>query len=279
MNNYFIYELIKEILLRLEKVLPTDMPAKDDKRYSAPALEKGLDILEFLANQAVPCSQTEIAESLERTPSEIYRMLSVLEQRGYVLKQAGTTSFSLSLKLFELGHLQSGISNLRKAIRYPMEQLANEIGEACHFSIQNGSDLIVMMERMPARRICLAVGEGTVLPLTKTASGLVQLTQFDDTELQSILAGDENYQSLSKAKQQDYQKRITLAREQGHVIANSQVSPGVVDVAVPIGITNTDLCGSLAVSQLSADIQDPKIQTNLKAMQACAATIHQNLGI
>lgn len=119
-------------MLRLEKVLPTDMPAKDDKRYSAPALEKGLDILEFLANQAVPCSQTEIAESLERTPSEIYRMLSVLEQRGYVLKQAGTTSFSLSLKLFELGHLQSGISNLRKAIRYPMEQLANEIGEACH---------------------------------------------------------------------------------------------------------------------------------------------------
>lgn len=255
------------------------MADRSEKRYSAPALEKGLDILEFLAEQSAPCSKAEIGDALQRTPSEIYRMLCVLEQRGYVLKQTGTTAYSLTLKLFELGHLQSTVSTLRKAIRLPMEQLADSIGQACHFSIQSGSDLLVMMERMPTRRICLAVGEGTVLPMTQAASGSVILSALSDQEVERLLTQDAHFQQLSLTKQKKYTQHIATVRAQGYEKAHSQITKGVIDIALPIGIAGTDIFGALAVSFLESALDAPNIKKHLKTMQHCSQSIHSNLGI
>ena len=55
-------------------------------KYYAPALDKGLDILEYLSDQSIPQSQQDIAIGIERTPNEIYRMLVSLEKRGYIAK-------------------------------------------------------------------------------------------------------------------------------------------------------------------------------------------------
>jgi DNA-binding IclR family transcriptional regulator len=46
--------------------------------YSAPALEKALDILELLAESDQPLSQSGIAESLDRSVGEIFRVLQTL---------------------------------------------------------------------------------------------------------------------------------------------------------------------------------------------------------
>jgi hypothetical protein len=40
-------------------------------RYRAPALDKGLDILELLAGEEEGLSQAEIAKALGRTPNEL----------------------------------------------------------------------------------------------------------------------------------------------------------------------------------------------------------------
>ena len=42
--------------------------------YSAPALEKGLDILELLAGSSPGLTQNQIAARLGRSPSELFRM-------------------------------------------------------------------------------------------------------------------------------------------------------------------------------------------------------------
>ena len=54
------------------------------KSYSAPALEKGLDIIELLASMQRPMATREIADQLNRSKSEIFRMVFVLVARGYL---------------------------------------------------------------------------------------------------------------------------------------------------------------------------------------------------
>ena len=56
----------------------------DLEKYRAPALDKGLDILELLAATEESLSQAEIAKALDRSPNEIYRMLDRLVRRGFV---------------------------------------------------------------------------------------------------------------------------------------------------------------------------------------------------
>ena len=58
----------------------------EDERYRAPALDKGLDILELLAGVDGGLTQAEIAKKLDRSPNEFYRMLDRLVRRGYVTR-------------------------------------------------------------------------------------------------------------------------------------------------------------------------------------------------
>ena len=52
----------------------------------APALEKGLELLEVLAAEPVGLTQKQLADHVGRSVSEIFRMLGVLQQRGYIIK-------------------------------------------------------------------------------------------------------------------------------------------------------------------------------------------------
>ena len=57
-----------------------------EDRYRAPALDKGLDILELLSEQPQVLTRAEIVKAMGRSPSEIYRMLERLVARHYVAR-------------------------------------------------------------------------------------------------------------------------------------------------------------------------------------------------
>ena len=87
------------------------MPRRTAARYSAPALEKGLDVLELLASQPHALSLQEFAQRLERSSAELYRMLDVLVQRGW-LARLPDASYGLTLRLFELAHRHPPVGRL-----------------------------------------------------------------------------------------------------------------------------------------------------------------------
>src|SRR5665213_1670350 len=71
--------------------------------YPTPALEKGLDILELFASTSSGLTVSEVARKLNRTVSEIFRMLLCLEQRGYLAQSSNKERYHLTLRLFRLG--------------------------------------------------------------------------------------------------------------------------------------------------------------------------------
>ena len=109
------------------------MANNDDKKidkYSAPALSKGLDILEFLAKQAQAQKKSDIARALDRSISEIFRMLVVLEQRDYVAFDKHTERYTLTTKLFEISHQHPPIRRISSIAGEPMQRLAHRINQS-----------------------------------------------------------------------------------------------------------------------------------------------------
>src|SRR5579875_1549790 len=81
----------------------TDQVSKRGKKqsnYAVPALEKGLDVLELLARQSQGLTKSQLARELNRTVSEIFRMLVCLERRGYIAP-VEEDRYSLTLRLFQ----------------------------------------------------------------------------------------------------------------------------------------------------------------------------------
>ncbi|MGH2562597.1 MAG: IclR family transcriptional regulator, partial [Thermomicrobiales bacterium] len=121
--------------------------------YHVPALEKGLDILECLAAQGVPLTQAQLARTLGRRPSELFRMLTTLERRGYVQRDPLSGAYSLTLRLFELGHAHSPYDGLLRAAERPMRALTEEVRQSCHLSVIHGGQLLVLAEEQSPTRI------------------------------------------------------------------------------------------------------------------------------
>src|SRR6266446_7136710 len=75
---------------------------RGSSRYPTPALEKGLDILELFASEPSGLTKTDVARKLGRTISEIFRMLSCLEERGYIAQSPDNDRYHLTLHLSRL---------------------------------------------------------------------------------------------------------------------------------------------------------------------------------
>src|SRR5580693_1929698 len=97
-------------------------------RYAAPALEKGLDILELLASVSDSLTHSEIASRLGRTITEVFRMLVCLEERGYLSRTGTDERYQLTLKLFEIVHQHRPLQRLITQARPLLQQVANSTG-------------------------------------------------------------------------------------------------------------------------------------------------------
>jgi DNA-binding IclR family transcriptional regulator len=249
-------------------------------RYRAPALEKGLDILEVLADSRLPLSQVELAQKLGRSQSEFFRMLTCLEDRGYIIRESESGRFKMTLRLYELGHKQNATSMLRSAARVPMEKLTEEIGQACHLSVQSGSSLLILMERMPSRRICLAVGEGTTYPLVETTSGKFLLSQLSDEEVKTFVVTDETFAAKSSRERKCILGEVQSLRKNGYVVTKSSVTEGVTDIATMVGARGTDTAAVLVVPYLTGTHRKESSHARyFDVIRQCAAEINRNLGV
>jgi DNA-binding IclR family transcriptional regulator len=125
----------------------TESEPKEVPNYQAPALEKGLDIIELLAVSSAPLSRSDIARQMNRSVGEIYRMLHQLVKRSYVAMV--NDSYVLTTKLFELAHYNPPTQRLLVEALPIMQKLG--------FSVRVGSELDVLVSA--SGRVLLAFQE------------------------------------------------------------------------------------------------------------------------
>ncbi|MGN6102561.1 MAG: IclR family transcriptional regulator, partial [Devosia sp.] len=139
--------------------------------YSAPALEKGLDILELLAAEAEPLTARQISERLGRSKSEIFRMVYVLVDRGYLSRDPGTDQLALSNRLFELG-MRTPRSRTLVEVAFPsMERLADTIGHASHLVVISRGETVVIACAAARTSFSFTMQLGYGNPATEAVSG------------------------------------------------------------------------------------------------------------
>lgn len=243
--------------------------------YTVPALEKGLDILETLASAQAPHSLTQLARRLDRTPSELFRMLAVLESRSYIVRDPLSEGYSLTLKLYELAHTHSPVDHLLKAALIPMRELAAEVRESCHLCVLSGSMLLVIAQAESPEPVRLSVEVGDRVPPLLTASGRV-LAAFLDPDSQQRLLNAEA--SLSKRERADLMTQLTDIRKRGHLLAASTRRSGL-DLSCIVGNPGAGVLAALGVPFLPGSANDGRESKLIPVVQGCADRITAALGL
>ena len=160
-----------------------DQTLDKNNGYSAPALDKGLDILEALCQSENGLTQQEIAARLGRNLGEIYRMLTCLVRRNYVANYGST--YTITSKLFQLSHFHPPTYRLLTEALPIMEELSRAVSFPCDLRVYNKGLQTVIASIQPPDGLGFMTRVGSEIAVAPSASGLV-LVAFQDPVIRNL---------------------------------------------------------------------------------------------
>lgn len=208
-----------------------EMDAAAD-RYRAPALDKGLDILEVLADQARGLTRAEIVKELGLSPSQIYRMLERLVARGYVSRDEGGDRYALTMKLFQLATRHPPLRRLVAQAQPLMDEFARDVRQSCHLVVPERGVGNIVAQASPNGHWEFRARIGGILDLFGTGSGLTILAfQQPDRVVETLGVWGVPDAAAKLARVSGH---LAEVREQGARIEPSGHLVGVTDISVPV---------------------------------------------
>ena len=201
-------------------------------RYRAPALDKGLDILELLAGVDGGLTQAEIAKRLQRSPNEFYRMLDRLVRRGYVTRLEGDR-YSLTLKLFGLAQLHAPVRRLVSYATPLMRDLAEKSFQANQLVVFDRGSAVVIAQQEAPGYWGISIRVGSHINLFDTGSGHVLLAFRSQAEREMMIA-EQARSGEPPRPATDFFARLDQVRERGYEMMSSLQTAGVYNLSAPV---------------------------------------------
>jgi DNA-binding IclR family transcriptional regulator len=217
-----------------------EIPPKTS-RYRAPALEKGLDVIELLAAEKSPLNLSAISQRLGRSSGELFRMLQVLEFKGFITVSENGTGYVLTNKLFALAMAQAPVRSLVETALPIMRKLTYDIGQSCHMAVASEDQIVVITRIERPGDLGFSVRIGYRREIVRATSGLVLFAYQDEETRRNWLKRCR----LKGEAADSFVARANVVRERGHHEAASDFVRGIVDLSAPI------LRGETAIAALT----------------------------
>lgn len=206
------------------------MPVARKRLYRAPALEKGLAVLELLATRD-GLTLTEISRILDRSISEIFRTMQVLEFRGYAACDA-RGGYRLTSRLFTLGLSHAPVKTQLEAALPVMRRLAAAISQSCHLVVPSGGDVIIVARVESPDYHGYSVRTGHRRPMAEATSGPV-LYAFQTPNTQALWAS-RMFRHPDDERRPAFMAKARAVREQRLLSQPCDLVEGVTDLCAPI---------------------------------------------
>jgi DNA-binding IclR family transcriptional regulator len=219
-----------------------------DKRPTIGSLERGIDLLEILAERG-SAKLAELPELLGSSRATAFRLLATLQERGYVEHVASEHTYRLGPGAVILA-ARSQTSSLVRMAEPAMAELREMSGETVNLALFRGGRLIYaqIVEGGYALRMSGTVGEEA--PLHATALGKSVLATLPPEQRQELL-GRGRYESLTANTRTSWaalSQELDATAERGYAVEIEENDMGAACVAAAIVDGPAHPIGAISVS-------------------------------
>ena len=253
-------------------------------RSKVPAADQTLAILAHLAAQRGPVPAATIAHALDLPRSTVYHLLSVMQERGFVVHLPEERRYGLGVAAFELSSGFSRQQPLARLGRPLVAALVDRLGESGHLAVLHGRDVIYLVEERAPRRPSLVTDVGVRLPAHLTATGRAMLAELPKAQLRALYPDRSAFAGRQSADGADEEwsygrlKRVlAVVREHGWAGEDGEVTGGLASV----GAVVVDHLGwpAAAIAITYADDDAELRQASIvPAVHEAAATLSRRIG-
>lgn len=242
------------------------------------SVDRALSVLEILAVRG-EAGVTEIAAELGVHKSTAFRLVAVLESRGFVEQLADRGKYRLGFGIVRLAGATAAQLDLAQEGRRICEELAADVGETVNVAVLDRDLAVNISQVRGVARISTSnwVGRGT--PLHATSSGKVLLAHAPDAVREAALARPlESYTAATITDPGVLGKELEEIVRRGWGTTVEELEVGLDAVAAPVRDAGGGVVAAVSVSGPSFRLAPGDLERLAPRVVAAAEALSRRLG-
>jgi IclR family KDG regulon transcriptional repressor len=220
------------------------------RRYTVDAAAKALDLLSAFSFREPRLSLADLAARTRMPRPTAFRLLSTLEQAGFVAKISG--EYQLGIKCFVLGNVVASSLDLREKAQAHLERLRDAAGETVHLAVLDEWQVLYLERLQSPHPIGFMRSRvGGVVPAYCTSLGKTLLAfKPDAAEVEAWLRTQPlkamTPQTITSVRR--LLKELRGIRERGYALDEQEHEVGVRCIAAPIYNHAGDVVAAISIA-------------------------------
>ncbi|VBB46273.1 IclR helix-turn-helix domain protein [uncultured Desulfatiglans sp.] len=232
-----------------------------ENQRGAPALSRGLKILEVLAAADGELSFSSLKETSQVPGPSLWRLLHVLRDTGYVLYDPKNHTYRLGYKFLYMRNLLLDRIGFRSEARHYLRKLVDLTGETAEFSGRVKDELVLLDQDESPQAVRLFSRIGSTYPyFHATAPGKVYLAYMPEGRLESVIERI-GLPAITEYTVTDFgvlKQQLAKVRAEGYAVDHQEMRLGVFRIASPVFGADGKVVACLGVAGPSFRLDDEK---------------------
>jgi len=200
------------------------------------SLDRGLDILEYIAAARHSPSFSQLLKDLEIPRSSLFHLLTNLLSRNFLERDPKTERYRLGAEVVEIARKVQRPS-LRDRVTPLLHQLSLEVSETCGFYVQVDDSVEVLASAISTQALSYTMKVGMNAPLYAVSAGKIVLSELRSEDLRQYLTRvtfvpvtPHTVRSKSRLK-----KEIQKVKATGFAYSREEFTLGITAIATAVG--------------------------------------------
>lgn len=245
------------------------------------AVERAAAVLAALANgDEHGRRMTDVAAETGLQRSTAHRILSTLEQIGFVERDEASSRYYLGYLLFSLGMSATRRFGLTELAEESTSRLAERTEDTVFLSVRTGHQALCIdrvVGSYPIKTLTLSVGD--LRPLGVGSGSLALLAWLPDDEIDTIIAANETalaaYPRFDRASLLEL---VATSRADGYAFNDGRILPAMSAVGVPVRGRRGRPVAALSVAAIDARMEHDRRERIVAWLTEEAALMEQRFG-
>lgn len=253
---------------------------KQKTTYDVPSLKLGIAILEYVSSYPHGRLISEIGEALKTPMSSIYRIVMVLEELGYLKRDAEDKRICLTTEMLRIGQRAITEKSLVEESLDVMRGLRDQVTDTVLIGIREGLEVIVLEEAQGSRMFHFVSKLGFRLNLHCSAPGKAILAFLPEEEREMCLKKMKlvRYNSRTIVSCERLRDELLGAHRLGWALDRAEQFDGVYCIGAPVFDRTGYPVAAIWVTGLLMDIEENKIPEIGRKVRSAADSISGRMG-
>jgi IclR family pca regulon transcriptional regulator len=242
-------------------------------RYIIEALERGMLVLSQFDQNHPTLTMTDLIRRTGINKTTMFRILSTLEETGYLERDPVSRSYRPGIRVFALGFTALSSMDIRQLARPSLEALAQKAQLTASLSILDGVDIVYVDRIRKQQVVGVVLGLGSRLPAHCVSMGKAMLAHLRGEDLERYLQ-TAVMQACTPNTITDpdlLREELGRVREAGVAYNVDELAIGLRAVAAPILDSSGQPVAALNVSGSSNTISEEYLRAHLAPLVRDAA--------